>query len=109
MSRTVGIITLSLVYSTFCLDQRTLAAVPIHSLQSGRFKWIVNEPVLEPRKLDGVQWIAVKDPSVVRYRDKWHLFCTVRGIERSHAVIYVTFESWDKAKEAEQQVLKCLN
>ncbi|MBL7153530.1 MAG: hypothetical protein ISS79_07415 [Phycisphaerae bacterium] len=76
-------------------------------LVTGDFKWVVSEPVLAPTKLGGVQWIAVKDPSPVRYKGRWHLFVTVRGIERSHAVVYVTFEDWSKAKQTSQQVLKC--
>lgn len=108
MNRTMEVIILSLVCSTFCVGRKTVfAAVPASSLQTGEFEWIAGEPVLQPRTLDGVQWIAVKDPSVVRYRDKWHLFCTVRGIERSHAVIYVTFDSLSQAKDAGQQLLKC--
>ncbi|MHC4727560.1 MAG: non-reducing end alpha-L-arabinofuranosidase family hydrolase [Planctomycetota bacterium] len=108
MCRTLEFIILLLICSTFCAGQKTtLGAVPEDSLKTGEFKWIVSEAVVEPRALDGVQWIAVKDPSVVRYRGEWHLFCTVRGIERSHAVIYVTFESWSQAKDAKQQVLGC--
>ena len=76
-------------------------------LVTGDFKWVVSEPVLAPTKLGGVQWIAVKDPSPVRYKGQWHLFVTVRGIERSHAVVYVTFKDWSKAKQAKQQVLQC--
>jgi len=74
---------------------------------TGDFKWVASQPVLEPMKLDAVQWVAVKDPSVVRYKDRWHVFCTVRGIERSHAIMYVSFAEWGGAKEAEQHILKC--
>jgi len=76
-------------------------------LSDGRFEWTASEPVLESTKLDDVRWIAVKDPTVVRHEGSWHLFVTVRGIERSHAVVYVTFEDWSQAKSAKQQVLKC--
>ncbi|MHC4741785.1 MAG: non-reducing end alpha-L-arabinofuranosidase family hydrolase [Planctomycetota bacterium] len=76
-------------------------------LASGEFKWVVSEPVLEPMKLGDVQWIAVKDPTIVRYKGVWHLFVTVRGIERSHAVVYVTFKDWSEARQAKQQVLQC--
>ncbi|MBN2272062.1 MAG: hypothetical protein JXN61_15720 [Sedimentisphaerales bacterium] len=76
-------------------------------LVTGEFKWVASEPVLAPMKLGDVQWIAVKDPSVVRYKDRWHVFCTVRGIERSHAVVYVTFKDWSEAKQAKQQILQC--
>ena len=78
-----------------------------NGLVTGEFKWVMSEPVLAPMKLGNVQWIAVKDPSVVRYKDRWHVFCTVRGIERSHAVMYASFAQWDGAKKAEQRILKC--
>ncbi|MCP4263739.1 MAG: hypothetical protein GY774_40455 [Planctomycetes bacterium] len=56
MCRTLEFIILLLVCSTFCAGQKTtLGAVPEGSLKSGEFKWIVSEPVLEPRALDGVQ------------------------------------------------------
>jgi len=58
-------------------------------------------------EVDGEKWVSVKDPSIVRYRGKWHLFCTVRGVERSHAIIYLTFAKWSQARQATQQVLKC--
>ncbi|MBN2136755.1 MAG: hypothetical protein JW720_03005, partial [Sedimentisphaerales bacterium] len=80
---------------------------PASELKTGDFKWVASEPVLESTKLGQVQWIAVKDPTVVRYKGQWHLFVTVRGIERSHAVVYVTFKDWSKAKETKQQVLQC--
>lgn len=97
-----------LLCSTVYATQRTEStAAPESDLLADDFKWVASEPVLEPMKLDDVQWIAVKDPTVVRYEGRWHLFVTVRGIERSHAVVYVTFEDWSKAKNARQQVLKC--
>jgi len=78
-----------------------------NGLETGNFKWVASEPVLEPMKLGDVQWIAVKDPTVVRYKGIWHLFVTVRGIERSHAVVYATFKDWSEARQAKQQVLQC--
>jgi len=59
------------------------------------------------RRAGSEKWLSVKDPSVVRYKGKWHLFCTVRGTVRSHAVIYVTFADWNQAAKAEQRVLTC--
>jgi len=43
----------------------------------------------------------------VRYRGQWHLFCTVRGRKRSHAIVQANFENWADAAEAEQTVLSC--
>ena len=74
-------------------------------LLAGRFQWRVSQPLVEP-----VQWpedprYSVKDPSVVFYRGKWHLFCTVRGQKRSHQVEYLTFDDWKETGRAKRQML----
>jgi len=74
---------------------------------TGNFAWTVGPPVLHAVPSGGEEWIAVKDPSVVRHNDRWHVFCTVRGPTRSHAVIYVSFAKWELASEAKPQVLPC--
>jgi len=76
-------------------------------LLAGQFKWVASQPVLQAVQADGENWISVKDPSVVWYKDSWHLFCTVRGQQRSHAIVYVTFADWSQADKAAQGVLKC--
>lgn len=82
------------------------------SWASGEFKWKVSQPVLaiDPKRLpqDGPPWISVKDPSVVRYQDRWHLFCTLRRNQEGDGRIrigYTSFESWDKAQQADWSVL----
>jgi hypothetical protein len=55
------------------------------------FRWTHEPPVLEARAVEGVEFISVKDPSIVRYWDEWHLFRTVRGPVRTHAIVYLSF------------------
>lgn len=74
---------------------------------TGNFNWLASPPVLAPMDIDGENWLSVKDPSFVYYKGRWHLFCTVRGTKRTHAIIYVTFQNWPQAKTAKQHVLKC--
>ena len=96
------------VCSTACADgQAASGVVSKNALSSGNFSWVASSPVLKPREVAGEKWLSVKDPSVVRYKGKWHLFCTVRGTMRTHAVIYVTFADWSQAAKAEQKVLTC--
>lgn len=76
-------------------------------LLTGKFQWTTGRAVLKAVKTGGEDWISVKDPSIVRYRDFWHLFCTVRGRKRSHAVVYLSFDEFNNADKAEQQVLSC--
>jgi hypothetical protein len=76
-------------------------------LLTGDFRWVAGQPVVSPTEADGEKWISVKDPSIVRYNDAWHLFCTVRGRQRTHAIVYLTFADWSQAGKAKQQVLQC--
>lgn len=60
--------------------------------------------VLTPRMAE--DWIALKDPSVVRHDGLWHVFCTLRGRARSHAVVYFAAAELEDLKEAEPVVLE---
>ncbi|MHC4557321.1 MAG: non-reducing end alpha-L-arabinofuranosidase family hydrolase [Planctomycetota bacterium] len=91
----------------FARSATAFGAAPGKDVLVDRFTWVASAPVLQAVQADGEKWIAVKDPSVVRYEGNWHLFCTVRGLQRSHAVVYLTFSEWDQAGEATQHILKC--
>jgi len=69
------------------------------------FRSTLGPPVLSAAPTDGEDWHSVKDPSVVRHDGKWHLFVTVRGTNRSHGIVYVSFADWDEAEKAERHVL----
>jgi NAD(P)-dependent dehydrogenase (short-subunit alcohol dehydrogenase family) len=59
---------------------------PDAHLLTGNFSWKTAGPIVHPKTLEGEDWIAVKDPSVVQIENRWHLFCTVRGTTRSQAI-----------------------
>jgi len=71
------------------------------------FRWGYGPPVVEARAVGGWDWISTKDPSIVRYADKWHLFCTARGPTRSHAIVYLSFRDFSEANTVERRVLPC--
>ena len=66
------------------------------------WRWTAGPPLVLSRDLPGISCYSIKDPTVVRHEGQWHLFCTVRGRERSHAVVYLRFADWEDAKEAER-------
>ena len=78
----------------------------IDNLLAGRFKWKISPPLVSPINRPGHLTYSVKDPSIVRYNEKWHLFCTIRGKERSHQIEYLCFEDWENVALAERCVLK---
>jgi hypothetical protein len=63
--------------------------------------------VVQAAPVDGEKWVSVKDPSLLRYKGHWHLFCTVRGHKRSHAIVYLSFPEWRQADKAKRYILKC--
>jgi len=74
---------------------------------AGDCRWSYGPPVVEARAAGGWDWVSVKDPSVVWSKDKWHLFCTVRGPQRSHAIVYLSFSEFSEANRVERHVLSC--
>lgn len=79
----------------------------------GHFQWAVSPPLLsvDAKQLPPTDhaWIAVKDPSIVRFEDRWHLFCTLRKNKQGDGRIrigYLTFDEWQKAKSSSWSVLK---
>ncbi|MFV1966474.1 MAG: non-reducing end alpha-L-arabinofuranosidase family hydrolase [Pirellulaceae bacterium] len=72
---------------------------------SGDFRWKTTTPWVLPQDIAGISCYSIKDPSIVRYEGRWHLFCTIRGKERSHAVVYLSFEEWNEAGSAKRHLL----
>jgi len=77
------------------------------------YHWRVSVPLLSidarrlPESADH-PWIAIKDPSIVRYQDQWHLFCTLRKNKQGDGRIrigYASFDDWPNAKNANWSVL----
>ena len=92
-----------------CLSQVAIAQIP----DDGKFRWKVSPPFLEidAQRLPAAgehPWIAVKDPSIVRYDGKWHLFCTLRRNKTGDGRIrigYLSFADWSSAQQSQWQVL----
>jgi len=78
----------------------------IADLLGGRFRWRVSQPLVTPLERPGDTCYSVKDPSIVHYQGRWHLFCTIRGQNRSHQVEYLTFGDWKGTDKAKRHLLK---
>ncbi|MEW5976213.1 MAG: non-reducing end alpha-L-arabinofuranosidase family hydrolase [Acidobacteriota bacterium] len=72
----------------------------------GRFKWQSSGPLLTPAARSEDPCHAIKDPSVVRYEGRWHVFCTIRSQKRSHQIEYLSFEDWSRTQGAKREILK---
>lgn len=72
----------------------------------GQFKWTVGPPLVSPANRPSDPCHAIKDPSIVYYKDRWHLFCTIRSKIRSHQIEYLAFSEFRDANSAERHVLR---
>jgi hypothetical protein len=77
-------------------------------LLSGNFRWVASGPLLSPLDPPGDVRYSIKDPSVVFYNSRWHLFCTTRGQKRTHAVEYFCFQDWGQANKTLPHVLNSI-
>ena len=79
---------------------------PVENLLAGRFRWSISPPLVRPVQRGDETTYSVKDPTIVRYKGRWHLFCTIRGKKRSHQIEYISFDNWNNTDSAERHVLK---
>ncbi len=77
-------------------------------LATGEFLWNSTQPVVSPVKRND-HCYSVKDPSIVRYNGRWHLFCTIRSEKRSHQIEYLSFDDWPNANAAPRHLLTVTN
>jgi dienelactone hydrolase len=88
-----------------------LAAPPGRSpasdrILAGRWEWAVSPPLVSPAARPDDPCFSVKDPSVVFFGGRWHLFCTIRSQKRARQIEYRSFADWKEADRATPHVLK---
>ena len=76
-----------------------------NGLRTGHFQWKISPPRVAPAETPEDTFYSVKDPSVVFYQGRWHLFCTVRGRKRTHQIEYLTFTDWENVAAGRRQRL----
>jgi len=81
----------------------------ITQLLAGNFRWSVSQPLVSPAERPDDPCRSIKDPSIVFYQGKWHLFCTIRSQIRTHQIEYLSFADWKDANSAERHILKMHN
>jgi len=70
--------------------------------------WEYTAPLIAPEKRHSNPSRAQKDPTVVFYGGKWHVFMTVKLPGRS-AIEYCSFKKWEEANRSQRTILKVSN
>ena len=71
----------------------TGALLGAEALSSGEFHWTVGAPVVSAATRTDDPCYSIKDPSVIRFQGRWHLFCTIRSVKRTHQIEYLVLAS----------------
>jgi hypothetical protein len=79
---------------------------PIVNLVYGRFAWKATPCLIFPSRNDADTARGIKEPTVVFYQNKWHLFATARGEKPSHQIVYLSFDDWKAANKSDRHILK---
>jgi hypothetical protein len=70
--------------------------------------WEYTAPLIAPENRQSNPSRAQKDPTVVFYGGKWHVFMTVKLPGKS-AIEYCSFRKWDQADSSSRTILKISN
>lgn len=72
----------------------------------GRFHWRASAPIQAAANRPADPCFSVKDPTIVRFQDRWHLFTTIRSEKRTHQIEYSNFADWPDAANAPRHLLR---
>jgi len=66
--------------------------------------WEYTTPLITPEDRDTLRSISQKDPSVVFFQGKWHVFMTIKSYNGTH-IEHVSFDKWENADKAPRSVI----
>ena len=87
----------------FTPDAATVAADAVADLLAGQFHWTATAPLIGPEPATDRSF-SIKDPSVVFFEGRWHLFATIRT-DKPANMEYLNFTDWAQANAAPRRVI----
>ncbi|MFL6073619.1 MAG: non-reducing end alpha-L-arabinofuranosidase family hydrolase [Mycobacteriales bacterium] len=84
----------------------TTAATPDHARGlPSTFHWSSSGPLIGPQSDATHDIVAIKDPSVVYYHHRWHVFASTANNAGNYSMVYLNFRDWSHAGSATQHYL----
>jgi endo-1,4-beta-xylanase len=80
---------------------RTAAAAALPT----SFEWTSSGALVSPMPDAAHPIVSIKDPSVVRYRDRWLVYATTANTSGNWSMTYFSFSDWSQAASAPQSFL----
>jgi endo-1,4-beta-xylanase len=66
----------------------------------GVLAWTATAPLIVPRSDPKHDLVAVKDPTIVRFNDRWHVYASSVGRGGIYGMVYTSFADWKDAPSA---------
>jgi endo-1,4-beta-xylanase len=68
----------------------------------GSFTWKSSGPLIGPVPDASHDLVSIKDPTVVFFNDRWHVYATTADTGGSWNMVYLSFADWNQAASAPQ-------
>src|SRR2546429_7154138 len=69
------------------------------------FQWSSSGIVIGPRPDATHNQISIKDPTVVRWNNRWHVYASTVNAAQQYGLVYLNFSDWSQAASAPQVYL----
>jgi hypothetical protein len=78
----------------------------VEPLRTGApFRWRSSPPLVGPLADATHPIVSIKDPSIVYFAERWHLFATTASESGAWSLVYLSFRDWAEAATAKQHHL----
>jgi endo-1,4-beta-xylanase len=71
-----------------------------HCELAATINWTGTGPLISPRSDAAHNLVALKDPSVVYFNDKWHVYASSVSATGAYNMVYTSFSDWSEASTA---------
>jgi len=107
MYKFIALIVITLVMIASCVnqpvkdDQPTKNDEPVQTPEDTLFKWESTGILINPKSDDTHNVVSIKDPTVVFYEGKWHIYATIFNKRNNlYNMVYLNFSDWSEADSA---------
>jgi endo-1,4-beta-xylanase len=78
----------------------TAASAPSKPSPPASYAWSSTDPLIVPVADATHDLLAIKDPTVVRYHDRWHVYASSVARGGIYGMVYSSFADWNEASKA---------
>jgi len=65
-----------------------------------KLEWVSSDILVPPPSAADRNILAIKDPSIVRFEGRWHIYATIVNSQGNWRMVYLSFTDWNEAVDA---------